>query len=122
MENDKQILANKTFGKILSDGFNLFIKCYWKLFFPLALFQIISISLQVLLLTDIFWLYYKFGNIMIFLSAFTLFFLIGLVFNVIAMSTCNSFFGEKGVVLKGFMTYYGEGINLKTKTYYSIGI
>lgn len=95
MENDKQILANKTFGKILSDGLNLFIKCYWKLFFPLALFQIISISLQVLLLTDIFWLYYKFGNIMIFLSAFTLFFLIGLIFNVIAMSTVSNYVYKK---------------------------
>lgn len=48
-------LANKRFTEVLSDGFKLFIKTYKSLIIPLALFQIILIALNVLLLTDLNW-------------------------------------------------------------------
>ncbi len=48
-------LANKRFTEILSDGFKLFIKTYRSLIIPLALFQILLIALNVLLLTDFNW-------------------------------------------------------------------
>ncbi len=48
-------LANKSFTEIISDGFKLFFKTYRRLIIPLALFQILLIALNVLLLTDFNW-------------------------------------------------------------------
>ncbi|MFX1500999.1 MAG: hypothetical protein ACFFDH_08565 [Promethearchaeota archaeon] len=48
-------LANKRFGDILRDGFRLFTKSYKTLIIPLALFQILIIILDTLLLTDLNW-------------------------------------------------------------------
>ncbi len=59
MENDKQVLASKTFRNILSDGFNLFFKNYVKLILPIALFFILSIVVKIFLLTDLIWLSYE---------------------------------------------------------------
>ncbi|MFX0001689.1 MAG: hypothetical protein ACFE9Q_13615 [Candidatus Hodarchaeota archaeon] len=48
-------LANKSFSEILTDGFKLFLQSYRTLIIPLALFQILLIVLNVLLLTDLSW-------------------------------------------------------------------
>ncbi len=48
-------LANKSFGDVLRDGFRLFSQNYKILILPLALFQILLIILNVLLLTDLNW-------------------------------------------------------------------
>lgn len=58
MENNSQKLinlANKRFGDVLRDGFRFFSKNYKTLILPLALFQILLIILNVLLLTDLNW-------------------------------------------------------------------
>jgi len=47
------IFANKSFGDVLRDGFKLFSQTYKTLILPLALFQILLIILNVLLLTDL---------------------------------------------------------------------
>jgi len=48
-------LANKSFSEVLTDGFKLFIQTYRTLIVPLALFQILLIVLDILLLTDLSW-------------------------------------------------------------------
>ncbi|MFX1569331.1 MAG: zinc ribbon domain-containing protein [Promethearchaeota archaeon] len=48
-------LANKSYGDILSSGFKLFFQTYGTLIIPLAVFQIVLIVLNVLLLTDLTW-------------------------------------------------------------------
>lgn len=58
MEVDQQRLtnlANKRFGEVLREGFKLFINNYGYILLPLMLFSIISILLQVFLLTDLEW-------------------------------------------------------------------
>ncbi|MFX1259632.1 MAG: hypothetical protein ACFFAN_17395, partial [Promethearchaeota archaeon] len=93
-ENNIRALADKSFGNILSDGFNLFAKTYWKLILPLALFQIISIVLRAFLLSDLYWLSFKDDSLLsltIFLCYFTLDTLIGVIFNMIAMSSVSSY-------------------------------
>ncbi|MFX1410229.1 MAG: zinc ribbon domain-containing protein [Promethearchaeota archaeon] len=58
MEVDQQrltILANKRFSEVLSEGFKLFIKSYGYIFLPFLMFSIISILLQIFLLTDLQW-------------------------------------------------------------------
>lgn len=58
MEVDQQrlaILANKRFGDILREGFRLFIHSYGYVILPFMMFSIISILLQVFLLTDLEW-------------------------------------------------------------------
>ena len=58
MEVDQQrlaILANKRFSEVLREGFKLFINSYGYIFLPLMMFSIISILLQVFLLTDLEW-------------------------------------------------------------------
>jgi len=54
-KQDNLRLANKRFGELLSDGFRLFKSTYSKLFFPFAIFFIISIIIRVFLLTDLVW-------------------------------------------------------------------
>ncbi|MFX1322634.1 MAG: zinc ribbon domain-containing protein [Promethearchaeota archaeon] len=58
MEVDQQrlaIIANKRFGDILREGFKLFSNSYGYIILPLMMFSIISIILQVFLLTDLEW-------------------------------------------------------------------
>ncbi|MFX1315162.1 MAG: zinc ribbon domain-containing protein [Promethearchaeota archaeon] len=58
MEVDQQrltILANKRFSEVLSEGFKLFINNYGYIILPFLIFSIISILLQVFLLTDLEW-------------------------------------------------------------------
>jgi len=61
--NSRQLsnLANKTFNEALVDGFKLFAKIYKKLILPLALFQILLIVLDTLILTDLQWYIESFG-------------------------------------------------------------
>ncbi len=75
METELQRLADKSFANVLLDGFKLFKKCYLKLILPFLLFQIISIVVQVILLTDLLLLSYKQTNdiTLIFLYYLTLF-------------------------------------------------
>ncbi|MFX1358535.1 MAG: hypothetical protein ACFFA8_14800 [Promethearchaeota archaeon] len=47
--------ANKRFGEILSDGFNLFVRLWSSLIIPFAIFFMISLILKVLLFTDALW-------------------------------------------------------------------
>ena len=56
MEHNSQKLinlANKRFGDVLRDGFKLFTQTYKTLILPLALFQVLLIALDILLLTDL---------------------------------------------------------------------
>ncbi|KKK42696.1 hypothetical protein LCGC14_0679360 [marine sediment metagenome] len=46
-------LINKRFSDILSDGFKLFLRHYRTLILPLAIFQILVITFNILLLTDL---------------------------------------------------------------------
>jgi len=50
MKQDKQRLANKPFGEIVSDGFRLFFQTYSKIIIPFALFYIAYIIVSVFLL------------------------------------------------------------------------
>jgi hypothetical protein len=52
---EKERIANKRFGEIITDGFNLFSKTYFQLIIPLTLFLICSIIINVFLLTDLRW-------------------------------------------------------------------
>lgn len=58
-DNKRRDLANKSFGNIISDGFNLFKKCYWKLLLPMASFYIIYLIIKVFLLADLYFLSYR---------------------------------------------------------------
>jgi len=46
-------IINKRFSDILSDGFKLFLRYYKTLILPLAIFQILVITFNILLLTDL---------------------------------------------------------------------
>ncbi len=50
--------AEKRFGELISQGFNLFGKLYTTLIIPLAVFAIISITLNTFLLTELRWMSY----------------------------------------------------------------
>ncbi len=55
MIEDKQRFANKKFDEIVVEGFQLFARNYIILIFPMALFLITSIILQIFLLSDLKW-------------------------------------------------------------------
>ena len=95
METKLQSLANKSFVNVLLDGFKLFEKCYLKLILPFLLFQIISIVVQVGLLTDLLLLSYKQTNditlIFLFYLTLSLQFLIRMVFSILVMCLVSKF-------------------------------
>ncbi len=53
MKQDKHELANQTFGTILSNGFSLYGKTFFKIIIPFALFSIIPIFLNIFLLAPL---------------------------------------------------------------------
>ena len=108
METDKlNVLAHKSFGNMLSDGFKLFKKCYWKIILPIAFFQIIWIVLQAFLLSDLMLLYHNEMNelyesydynttvdnnsIIIIYSFLLLETLFGIIFYILAMCSVSTY-------------------------------
>jgi hypothetical protein len=57
MDKEKFYQARKPFNEILSDGVRLFQENYKTLIIPLAIFSIISIIVNILLLTDLEWIF-----------------------------------------------------------------
>lgn len=55
MSQDNARLANKSFGQILSDGFNLYFQNFVKIIIPFAIFYILGILVQALVLTELTW-------------------------------------------------------------------
>ncbi|TFG26122.1 MAG: zinc ribbon domain-containing protein [Promethearchaeota archaeon] len=55
MSDEKNRIANRTFGELISDGFRLFAENYTKLILIFAFFYIISIIIGVFILTDLRW-------------------------------------------------------------------
>ncbi len=104
-ENSKQLLASKSYGKILSDGFKLFSRTYVKIILPIMLLQIISILVQVFLLTDLIWIAFTTEDLLILLGILTLQSIITIFFNVICWSLVSSY------VYKTYV-YGKESVNL----------
>lgn len=110
MDDHRQKLANKSYSNLISDGFKLFHQNYTKLILPMALFYIIGIILEALVLLILGEIFLKvnprfYSFYIVFPLVISLIFLLLLIKSgmvAIAMSSVNIYLYKK---------YLGEDIN-----------